>query len=303
MVVAKTQKDQQQQQWIVRVPNLLAWRSIPSLARRTPKRTRRGIVGPSFRWTTFPAAWRVASMVEGAKRSFWWKRGFDNKLRSWSSVTDSCRAWTTHPLYWQPRRHEIVWEKAGSSIGGGWKHPHDVVQQKSQRSMTKMFLVLLLIVPVSAMWRRLALIGRRSDLEPTPLAGRSITPLARRMPKRTQRGIVGPSPIWTSVCRIIFWMRRTWLDRRSSSEGNRRTIAEMDQRKQDHLLEQQQNASKVTKTPGCEEGGTLSPRKTEDDCFASPRSLDRDAFRWRSLATRRRFRPKSRSSRLLANSL
>ena len=56
--------------------------------RRMPRRTRRGIVGPSPRWTTFPAAWRVASMVVGAKRSFWWKRGFDNRLCCWSSVTD-----------------------------------------------------------------------------------------------------------------------------------------------------------------------------------------------------------------------
>ena len=112
-----------------------------------------------------------------------------------------------------------------------------VVQQKNQKSMTKMFLVILLIVPLSAIRRRLALIGRRIVLAPTPLAGRSITSLARRMPKRTQTGIVGPSPRWTSVCRVIFWMRRTWLDRRSSSEGNRRTVAEMDQRKQGHLLD------------------------------------------------------------------
>ena len=48
-------------------------------------------------------------------------------------MTDAYRSWSTHPLYWQPRRREIVWEKAGPSIGGGWKHSHDVVQQKSQR--------------------------------------------------------------------------------------------------------------------------------------------------------------------------
>ena len=192
--------------------------SIPPLARRMPKRPRRGIVEPSPRWTTFPAAWRVASMVAGANRSFRWKRWFDVRDRC-------CRSWTTHLLYWQPRRREIAWEKAGPSIGGGWKHSYDVVQQKSQRSMTKIFLVTLLIVPVLAMWRRLNLIGQRIVLEPKPLAGRSITPLARRMPKRTQKGIVGLSPIWTSVCRIIVWMQWTWLDRCSSSEGNRRTIA------------------------------------------------------------------------------
>ena len=122
------------------------------------------------------------------------------------------------------------------------------------------------------------------------------------MPKRTLMGIVGPAyagsssgcegpgwnrrsssgplPRWTSVSRVIFWMRRTWLDRRAAAkrfEGD--------------------------ETPGCEEGGRLSPHNTEDDCFASSRSLERDASRWRSLATRLRSRPKSRSRRSLANSL
>ena len=230
-----------------------------------PKRTRRGIVGPSPRWTTFPAACRVASMVAGANRSFRWKRGFEVRDRC-------CRSWTTHPLYGSL---EDV-----TSFGRRLDQVLDVVQQKSQRSMTKIFLVILLIVPVLAMRRRLALIGRRIVLEPKPLAGRSITLLARRMPKRTQKGIVGLSPRWTSVCRIIVWMQRTWLDRRSSSEGNRRTIAYRDQLKQDHvldcrlygpayagtssagpspkqehLLEQQQHASKVTKPQAAKKGG------------------------------------------------
>ena len=47
-------------------------------------------------------------------------------------------------------------------------------------------------------------------------------------------------------------------------------------------------------------GGELSPCNTEDDCFASSRSLDRDVSRWRSLATRLRFRPESRIGRSLA---
>ena len=145
-------------------------------------------------------------------------------------MTDACRSWTTHPLYWQPRRREIVWEKVGPSIGGGWKHSHDVVQQKSQRSMTKMFLVILLIVLVLAMWRRLALIGRRIVLEPTPLAGRSITPLARRdgpayagsssgcegpgwTGAAAVKVIVGPSPRGTSLSRIIFWSSSKTLRR------------------------------------------------------------------------------------------
>ena len=104
---------------------------------------------------------------------------------------------------------KIVGRRLDQGFGDSWKHYHDVVQQKSQRSMTKMFLVILLIVPLSAIRRRLALTGRRIVLEPTPLKRRSITPLAKRMPKRTQMGIVGPSPRWTSVCRVIFWMRRT----------------------------------------------------------------------------------------------
>ena len=49
---------------------------------------------------------------------------------------------------------------------------------KSQRSTTKIFLVTLLIVSVLATWWRLSLIGRRILLEPKPLEGRSITPLA-----------------------------------------------------------------------------------------------------------------------------
>ena len=133
---------------------------------------------------------------------------------------------------------KIVGRRLDQGFGDGWKHSHDVLQQKSQRSMTKMFLVpSLLIVPLSAIRRRLALIGRRIVLEPTPLKRRSITPLVRRMPKRTRMGIVGSSPRWTSVCRVIFWMRRTWLDMRSSSEENRRTIPYMDQRMQGHLLD------------------------------------------------------------------
>ena len=53
-------------------------------------------------------------------------------------------------------------------------------------------------------------------------------------------------------------------------------------------------------TPDCEEeGGGLSPCNTEDDCFATSRSLDRDVVRWISPATRLRFRPKSRISRSL----
>ena len=144
---------------------------------------------------------------------------------------------TTHLPDLQPRRRKIVGRRLDQGFGDSWKHSHDVVQQKSQRSMTKMFLVILLIVPLSAIRRRLALIGRRIVLEPTPLKRRSITPLARRMPKRTRMGIVGQSPRWTSVCRVIFWMRRTWLDMRSSSEGNHRTVPYMDQRMQGHLLD------------------------------------------------------------------
>ena len=54
-------------------------------------------------------------------------------------------------------------------------------------------------------------------------------------------------------------------------------------------------------TPDCEEegGGGLSPCNTEDDCFATSRSLDKDVARWISPATRLRFRPKSRISRSL----
>ena len=54
-------------------------------------------------------------------------------------------------------------------------------------------------------------------------------------------------------------------------------------------------------TPDCEEGGGggLSPCNTEDDCFATSRSLDRDVAKWISPATRLRFRPKSRISRSL----
>ena len=104
-------------------------------------------------------------------------------------------------------------------FGGGWKLPGDVVQQKSQRRRTKIVLVIMLIVPLSASVRRFILIGRRIVREPTPLAGRSITPLARRMPKRTLRRVVGPSPRWTSGSRVAFWTRRTWLDRCSSNES------------------------------------------------------------------------------------
>ena len=38
---------------------------------------------------------------------------------------------------------------------------------------------------------------------------------------------------------------------------------------------------KVDETPDCEEeGGGLSPCNTEDDCFATCRSLDKDVARW-----------------------
>ena len=85
------------------------------------------------------------------------------------------------------------------------------------------------------------------------------------------------------------------------------TVAYMDQcmqehRLQEHLLEQQQHASKVTKPQAVKRrggGGELSPCNTEDDCFATSRSLDRDVARWRSPATSLRFRPKSRISRSL----
>ena len=79
------------------------------------------------------------------------------------------------------------------------------------------------------------------------------------------------------------------------------TVAYMDQCMQEHLLEQQQHASKVTKPQAVKKrgGGELSPCNTEDDCFATSRSLDRDVARWRSPATSLRFRPKSRISRSL----
>ena len=116
--------------WNVREPNLLAWRIIPLPAGGKPKRTRMGIVEPSPRWTTFPAAWRVASIVVGGNRSFRWKRWFDVRDRR-------CRSWTIHLLYLQPRRREVVWEKAGPSIGGGWKHSYDVVQQRAKEAWRK----------------------------------------------------------------------------------------------------------------------------------------------------------------------
>ena len=111
--------------------------------------------------------------------------------------------------------------------------------------------------------------------------------------------IVGLSPRGTSLSRIMSW-----------------TVAYMDQCMQEHRLqehlqehlwivcrqEHRLQASKVTKPQAVKKGGGgggLSPCNTEDDCFATSRSLDRDVARWRSPATRLRFRPKSRISRSL----
>ena len=71
-------------------------------------------------------------MVAGANRSFRWKRGFDVHDRC-------CRSWTTHPLYWQPRRRDIVWEKAGPSIGCSpakepKKHDENIPRHPADRS-------------------------------------------------------------------------------------------------------------------------------------------------------------------------
>ena len=53
-------------------------------------------------------------------------------------------------------------------------------------------------------------------------------------------------------------------------------------RLQKYRLEQQQPASKLTKPQTVKKrgGGGLSPCNTEDDCFATCRSLDKDVARW-----------------------
>ena len=66
----------------------------------------------------------------------------------------------------------------------------------------------------------------------------------------------------------------------------------MDQRKQGHLLDAkdlagQRNASKVTKPQAVKKGGD-SPHVTQKTTASHPP----DGSRWRSLATRLRFRPK-----------
>ena len=110
--------------------------------------------------------------------------------------------------------------------------------------------------------------------------------------------IVGLSPRGTSLSRIMSWtvayMDQCMQEHRLQKHGMQ------EQRLQEHLLEQQQHASKVTKPQAVKKvGGKLSPCNTEDDCFATSRSLDRDVARWRLPATRLRFRPKSRISRSL----
>ena len=53
--------------------------------------------------------------------------------------------------------------------------------------------------------RRWVLVLRRIAREPTSLAGRSITPLARWVSRGTLRRVKGPSPRWTRDSRVELW--------------------------------------------------------------------------------------------------
>ena len=121
--------------------------------------------------------------------------------------------------------------------------------------------------------------------------------------------IIGLSPRGTSLSRIMSWtvayMYQCMQDIvcRNILEHRLQAGTVSAHRLQEHPLEQQQHASKVTKPQAVKKrrggGGGLSSCNTEDDCFATYRSLDMDVARWRSPATRLRFRPKSRISRSL----
>ena len=94
----------------------------------------------------------AANLKNGRHFEFWnffrWLTGFVKRAISKEYV---CQFWCLFPEMKDSFTYlPHYWKKAGPRVGDGWKHSHDVVQQKRQRSMTKMFLVILLIVPLSA---------------------------------------------------------------------------------------------------------------------------------------------------------
>ena len=79
------------------------------------------------------------------------------------------REWTTSertPLQGlQPRRHEIVWWKAGIRLGGSWKLVHNIIKQQRQRSRAKILLVALLFVLLWTTCRRFIIESSNSAKE------------------------------------------------------------------------------------------------------------------------------------------
>ena len=73
---------------------------------------------------------------------------------------------------------EPLGERLDQGLGGCRELPGNIIQKKIQRGRTKIILFVLLVVPLLAILGRWVLV-RRIAREPTPLAGGSMTPLAR----------------------------------------------------------------------------------------------------------------------------